>query len=239
MTAPPPVDPSARAVVDDDRTTRARIRDAAMEAFAKQGFRGATVRGIAAAAGVSPGLVQHHFATKEALRDACDAHATATIRSLTQDVVSDGGLAPELVAASFETMLPVVRYLAVALADGTARAEAWFDELVAFTGGALAAATAGSSSFDPEDDLEAVAAVSAAMQAGLTVLYHQVARTLHMDPDDPALFTRITRARLTLTSGRLIDAEVTARAREGLELYERRAARAATAEPDPHRGDPP
>ncbi|MTL11753.1 TetR family transcriptional regulator, partial [Nocardia seriolae] len=44
----------------DDLTTRARIRDAAITVFGEQGF-GVGVRAIAAAAGVSPGLVNHHF----------------------------------------------------------------------------------------------------------------------------------------------------------------------------------
>lgn len=40
---------------------------AAREAFAERGFDGATIRGIAAAAGVDPALVHHYFGTKDAL----------------------------------------------------------------------------------------------------------------------------------------------------------------------------
>jgi TetR/AcrR family transcriptional regulator, regulator of cefoperazone and chloramphenicol sensitivity len=58
----------------DDLTARARIRDAALRQFAEQGFERSTIRGIAATAGVSPGLVRHHFGSKEALRDAVDEH---------------------------------------------------------------------------------------------------------------------------------------------------------------------
>src|SRR5699024_5323512 len=55
-----------------DLTARARIRDAALEQFADKGIEGAKMRGIASAAGVSLGLVQHHFGTKAGLRLACD-----------------------------------------------------------------------------------------------------------------------------------------------------------------------
>lgn len=54
--------------------TAARIRDAAISAFAAQGFTKTTIRAIASAAEVSPGLVIHHFGSKEALRAQCDDH---------------------------------------------------------------------------------------------------------------------------------------------------------------------
>jgi AcrR family transcriptional regulator len=43
------------------------VLDAAREAFAEKGFDGATIRGIATAAGVDPALVHHYFGTKDAL----------------------------------------------------------------------------------------------------------------------------------------------------------------------------
>lgn len=44
---------------------------AATEAFASQGFDGADLRGVAAAAGVAPNLVRVHFGNKAALWEAC------------------------------------------------------------------------------------------------------------------------------------------------------------------------
>lgn len=55
-----------------DLTARARIRDAAVDCFAESGFD-APYRAIAQRAGVSPGLITHHFGTKAALRAECDA----------------------------------------------------------------------------------------------------------------------------------------------------------------------
>ena len=43
---------------------------AAQSAFARHGFGGASLRGIAAAAGVDPALAAHHFGSKEALWEA-------------------------------------------------------------------------------------------------------------------------------------------------------------------------
>jgi len=64
----------------EDLTARARIRDAALWHFAEEGFSRATIRDIAATAGVSPGLVRHHFGSKEGLRDACDEAVSQRLR---------------------------------------------------------------------------------------------------------------------------------------------------------------
>ena len=64
-----------------DLTGRARLRDAAIEGFAAQGF-GESLRTIAARAGVSAGLVRHHFGSKEALRAECDATVLQRYRTL-------------------------------------------------------------------------------------------------------------------------------------------------------------
>ena len=50
-----------------DSGTRAAIGEAARAQFAEFGYHGATIRGIAGAAGVDPALVHHYYGTKEAL----------------------------------------------------------------------------------------------------------------------------------------------------------------------------
>jgi len=57
-----------------DTTSRALIRDCALRLFGERGPDAVTVRDIAACANVSPGLVLHHFGSKQGLRDAVDAH---------------------------------------------------------------------------------------------------------------------------------------------------------------------
>lgn len=50
-----------------DSGTSEAILDAARAQFAEHGYRGATIRAIAARAGVDPALVHHFYGTKEAL----------------------------------------------------------------------------------------------------------------------------------------------------------------------------
>src|SRR5882762_8534622 len=50
---------------------RARLIDAAMELFAEKGYEGASVRDLAAAAGVNVAAVSYHFGSKDALYHEC------------------------------------------------------------------------------------------------------------------------------------------------------------------------
>ena len=59
--------------IHTDRSNgKERILDEAMRLFAESGFDSVTVRDIAAAAEVSVGLINHHFGSKEGLREAVD-----------------------------------------------------------------------------------------------------------------------------------------------------------------------
>ncbi|CAM3756662.1 MULTISPECIES: TetR/AcrR family transcriptional regulator [Tsukamurella] len=83
---------------DDDLTAKARIRNAALDLFAAHGESAVSLRAVAARAGVTVGLVQHHFKTKEGLRSAVeqqvvDYHAQAIAR------VPDDGTPAEVAAA--------------------------------------------------------------------------------------------------------------------------------------------
>lgn len=63
-----PTDPAP----DSDLTAKARIRNSALDLFAARGVDATSIRTIAADAGVTPGLVVHHYGTKERLREAVD-----------------------------------------------------------------------------------------------------------------------------------------------------------------------
>ena len=47
--------------------TRAEVLAAARASFAEKGFRGTTIRAVAASAGVDPALVHHYFGSKDDL----------------------------------------------------------------------------------------------------------------------------------------------------------------------------
>lgn len=55
-------------------TTRERICEAALLGFAENGVAATSIRDVATRAGVSPGLVQHHFGTKDLLREAVNEY---------------------------------------------------------------------------------------------------------------------------------------------------------------------
>jgi len=73
-----------------DYTARARIRDAAIDCFAEAGFD-TGFRTIAARAGVSPGLITHHFGSKAALRAACDDEVLRRYHALKSEAIAAPG----------------------------------------------------------------------------------------------------------------------------------------------------
>jgi AcrR family transcriptional regulator len=107
----------------NDLTAKAKIRNAALDLYAERGEDRVSMRAVAAAANVTVGLVQHHFKTKDGLRNAVeqlivDYHAQALA-----DTPRDG-MPAEVAAArdqAVRTMLedhpPVVNYLRRALLD--------------------------------------------------------------------------------------------------------------------------
>lgn len=113
---------------DADRTGRARIRDAAIARFAADGVAKTSLKAIAEDAGVSPPLVVHHFKSKAGLRVACDEYVAATIREEKRKVLTQGG--PFDPFGQAEGFLPLIRYLARTLADGSPEATALLDEMV-------------------------------------------------------------------------------------------------------------
>ncbi|HEY5857480.1 MAG TPA: TetR family transcriptional regulator [Aldersonia sp.] len=114
----------------DDLSTRARIRDAAVDVFAEQGF-GVGVRAIAAAAGVSPGLVNHHFGSKDGLRVACDKRVLEIIRTHRSDLLRN--FTPRNIVAELDEVAdyaPLVAYILRSFAAGGDLARALFQHMV-------------------------------------------------------------------------------------------------------------
>ena len=112
-----------------DLTARARIRDAAVECFAAEGFE-APFRTIAARAGVSPALITHHFGSKTSLRAECDADVLRRYRSLKSDAVArpSPSLFDALTAPGASATLLV--YILRAILAGGASARAFIDHLI-------------------------------------------------------------------------------------------------------------
>ncbi|MHB8294306.1 MAG: TetR/AcrR family transcriptional regulator [Acidimicrobiales bacterium] len=78
----------------EDRTGRAIIRDEALRLFATHGPDAVSMRQIAAAAGVSPGLIVHHFGSKERLREVVDRHVLDTFDRVLGELRAKGSPDP-------------------------------------------------------------------------------------------------------------------------------------------------
>lgn len=88
---------------EGDLTAKAVIRNTALRLFAERGPDGVSVREIAAAAGVSPALVIHHYGSKAGLRAAVDDHVAHTLDAML-DAVTEAGLRDALAAGNAPTL---------------------------------------------------------------------------------------------------------------------------------------
>lgn len=193
----------------EDLTARARIRDAALRLFAERGMDGATIRDIAHAAGVSGGLVRHHFGSKDGLREACDSFALDQIMRIKQEAVLGGQIGSVgFMSAAHPTILLTLRYFARSLVDGTPAAASMFDVMVELTKTWLAQHHPGEIA-----DPQGFAAIFVAMETGLLAMHDQLSRSLGADIFSPAGHLRMTRAKIDFYSQSLLSPDLAAQAR--------------------------
>jgi AcrR family transcriptional regulator len=121
-----------RTATPEDLTAKARIFDAAIEAFARYGSK-ASVRNIAVASGVSPGLVIHHFHSKQSLRKACDAEVLKRYHELEVKAVVSPVASVGAVEELSEESGMIFVYMLRSLADGGSAARKFMSELLVET----------------------------------------------------------------------------------------------------------
>jgi AcrR family transcriptional regulator len=153
----------------EEQSTREQILRAATREFGTHGFRGASIRGIANAAGVSAGLVQHHFGTKNSLRKACDMRVMDLLRSTQYALLQRGNpLVDDELADKLDEIQPLLDYLIISLSGDSDTFAYWFREIMEYTHESLVSGRIGPA-LDPErDDTWMIAAVQAAMALGTT-----------------------------------------------------------------------
>jgi AcrR family transcriptional regulator len=132
----------------EDLTRKAAIREVALDLFAEHGHRSVTVRQIAAAAGVSPALLNHHFGSKDGLVDAVNEFVAATFDQMLTDAsvrkvdplssTSEAGSIAELFATVLRPDSPVPAYLRRLLAEQDPAAGALVASLFATTSDVIA-----------------------------------------------------------------------------------------------------
>jgi AcrR family transcriptional regulator len=203
----PTAEPDSPAAAD--LTARARIRDAAISHFGDEGYERATIRAIAATAGVSPGLLRHHYGSKEELRRACDEHVADTLRQINAQYLDDMSGA----AADRRQLKPFERYVVRALAENSPSAAAIFDEMVTMTEQWLKRADE-TRPDPPTVDRRTRAALVSAMKAGIPLLHEQLSRALGADIFGPEGGRLVALALLDIYSHPLISAADAAAAGE-------------------------
>lgn len=164
---------------DRDRTARARIRDAAFARFAADGVAATSLKSIAADVGVSPSLVIHHFGSKEGLREACDEYVVERHRQLVRSTTG-GALDPLQSLRQIDEAVPMVRYLARTLPDGSRHATTLIEEIVE-NGLANHADAVKSGVIKPSDNSRERAVILVLWQLGMFVLHEHVERLLGAD----------------------------------------------------------
>lgn len=192
-----------------DLTARARIREAAIRLFAEQGVEETAIRDIAKDAGVSGGLIRHHFGSKDGLRVACDTYVLSELVRFKMEAIEHGLTDPGFLVTFDSRQVLLRRYFGRAMIDGSPAAAARFDEIVDGT----------EQWFIDEPGLDlADARASAAVMSGMTIgvlaMQDHIARALGEDPLSPRLQERIAAAYGDLYSPALIPQPL--RRREGL-----------------------
>ena len=129
--------PGADRVGAQELSTIERIRNAALKSFATHGTSATSLRTVASAAGVSLGLVQHHFATKAGLIKAVDDYVLALVLTAisqplpeppVDSVAEVGGRVARIIAEHTD----IADYVGRALIDGSPLGTSIFDALVGF-----------------------------------------------------------------------------------------------------------
>jgi AcrR family transcriptional regulator len=195
-----------------DFTARARIREAALELFAERGIAGATIRDIALKAGVSSGLLRHHFGSKEGLRDACDEYAMSRLNDIRQQMLSEGKLADVSFMGSIQPVaMQLQAYLVRSMMESSTPQ---LFQLMVDVGEQWLATTSLKS-----DDPRAFSAVIAAMKMGIFLMRDQLSQSLGEDAGTPAGHARVLRAAVEIFTQPLLTPEQAERARVALAAF--------------------
>jgi AcrR family transcriptional regulator len=173
--------PATSQRTDQDRTARARIRDAAIARFAADGIAATQLKGIAADVAVSPALVIHHFGSKEGLRAACDEYVVEAIRTRKREAMAnDRRFDPLQAIRQLQYGPPLQRYLARTLADGSPHVASLIDELVE-DAVEYTAEGVKNGLLKPADDLRARVVALTMWSLGSLMLHEHVERLLGID----------------------------------------------------------
>jgi TetR/AcrR family transcriptional regulator, regulator of cefoperazone and chloramphenicol sensitivity len=165
---------------------------------------------------VSPGLVRHHFGSKEGLRQACDAHALEALHAYVDQAATEAGLSgPATVAEARNPLNPLNRYLARALIDDSGAAAHIYDALMTMTEQSLRE-TDRHRSEPPVADLRTRAARLVAMALGIPAFQAHISRSIGAGVFEPDGDQRVALALLDIYSHPVITPDSARAMGEGL-----------------------
>ncbi|MFI5909712.1 TetR/AcrR family transcriptional regulator [Dactylosporangium sp. NPDC051541] len=197
----------------EDLTARARIRDAAIKLFAEKGADATTVRDIAQAAGVSPGLLRHHFGSKEGLREFCDEYVLDRAMGIKEEILNDGKLAsPGFMPSVHPTVMLTYRYITRALLDGSPAAAKLFDRMVDVAELWIDKVAPGVT-----EDKRGFATVLIGMQSGLIAMHEHVSRNFGTEMLETEGYTRMVKVLVDFYSTTMLDPELAADAHRAMD----------------------
>jgi AcrR family transcriptional regulator len=188
----------------EGRTARAIIRDESLRLFAERGPDAVTLRQIAAAAGVSPALVIHHFGSKRGLRSAVDSYVHGVFDALFQQMATFDWRREGAELSLAELMLrylppdsPLPGYLRRLWLTGEEPGLMIFRHWHQLTCGMMEA-LAEQEAVRPADDASARAAFLMVNDLAALLLHEQLAAVLDFDPLTPEGASRWTKEALTV-----------------------------------------
>jgi TetR/AcrR family transcriptional regulator, regulator of cefoperazone and chloramphenicol sensitivity len=194
----------ARASIDEsDLTTKARVRAAALALVGEQGLDATTIRQVAARAGVSVGLVQHHYKTKADLADDVRAWVLGRLVAAAEAVGAAhlDTARPEL--AGFDDLMTdnpnLAAYIRRILIEATPNAKRWFTEAVDQTTKQLREHRPDGLAEDP-DELRTVAAMLLVVTFGPVILGSALTDLLDCTADEAQIRWRQAESRLPITA---------------------------------------
>jgi AcrR family transcriptional regulator len=182
-----------------DLTAQARIRNAAVAHVAREGFRKANLRAIAATAGVSAGLVIHYFGSKDALRAACDAHVLRVLTQRARDDARPAGMQDVLrdyMADPEEYRLQVL-YMARVIEEDSPAAATFVNTMVEESE-AIHRAGVADGTMHPSSDPRALAVLNVLTSLALLTMAPPLARALGHEAFGPEVLRRMALPTLEL-----------------------------------------
>jgi AcrR family transcriptional regulator len=175
-----------------DLTAQARIRNAAIAHFARDGFQKANLRAIAAAAGVSESLIFHHFGSKDGLRAICDEYVLNFLIARARTAGRPAGLA-DLIGVYLsdpEEYRLRVQYMARTIEQDTPAANIFVDTMVEESE-AIFRAGAADGTMRPSSDPRALAVLNILLTLALLTMAPPLARALGHEDFGPEVLRRM------------------------------------------------